>query len=90
MTSPQEVTQLLAEWRKGSQAALDRLMPLVYAELHRMASRYMGMQNLGHTLQPTALINEAYVRLAADRERHWGKSRALLRRGSEIDASDPG
>jgi len=90
MTSPQEVTQLLAEWRKGSQAALDRLMPLVYAELHRMASRYMGMQNLGHTLQPTALINEAYVRLAADRERHWGKSRALLRRSSEIDASDPG
>jgi RNA polymerase sigma factor (TIGR02999 family) len=75
MTSPQEVTQLLTDWGEGNQAALDRLMPLVYAELHRMASRYMGMQNPGHTLQPTALIHEAYVRLAGDDERQW-KNRA--------------
>jgi len=71
MPSPEEVTQLLAEWGRGSQAALDRLMPLVYAELHRMASRYMSRQNAGHTLQPTALINEAYVRLASDEGREW-------------------
>jgi RNA polymerase sigma factor (TIGR02999 family) len=71
MPSPEEVTQLLAEWGRGSQAALDRLMPLVYAELHRMASRFMGAQKPGHTLQPTALINEAYVRLASDDGREW-------------------
>jgi RNA polymerase sigma-70 factor, ECF subfamily len=66
-----EVTQLLAEWGKGSQAALHRLMPLVYVELHRMASRYMSRQNAGHTLQPMALINEAYVRLASGDGREW-------------------
>jgi RNA polymerase sigma factor (TIGR02999 family) len=71
MPPPEEVTQLLAEWGRGSQAALDRLMPLVYAELHRMASRFMGAQKPGHTLQPTALINEAYVRLASDDGREW-------------------
>jgi RNA polymerase sigma factor (TIGR02999 family) len=71
MPSPEEVTQLLAEWGRGSQAALDRLMPLVYAELHHMASRFMGAQKPGHTLQPTALINEAYVRLASDDGREW-------------------
>jgi RNA polymerase sigma factor (TIGR02999 family) len=75
MTSQEEVTELLAEWGKGSQEALDRLMPLVYVELHRMASRYMATQNAGHTLQPTALINEAYVRLASDDGREW-ESRA--------------
>ena len=52
-------------------AALDQLTPLVYAELHRMASRYMGMQNPAHTLQTTALIHEAYIRLAGDSDRHW-------------------
>src|SRR5438105_317801 len=71
MTSPQEVTQLLIEWRDGNQAALDQLMPLVYAELHRMASHYMGMQNPAHTLQATALIHEAYVRLAGDSGKKW-------------------
>ena len=71
MASQEEVTQLLAEWGKGNQAALARLMPLVYVELHRMASRYMGTQNVGHTLQPTALINEAYIRLASDDGREW-------------------
>jgi RNA polymerase sigma-70 factor, ECF subfamily len=71
MPSQEEVTELLAEWGKGSQAALERLMPLVYAELHRMASRYMGSQHAGHTLQPTALIHEAYIRLASDDGREW-------------------
>jgi RNA polymerase sigma-70 factor, ECF subfamily len=66
MGSPQEVTQLLVEWGKGNQAALEELMPLVYAELRRMAGRYMQMQQPGHTLQPTALINEAYLKLAGE------------------------
>jgi RNA polymerase sigma factor (TIGR02999 family) len=71
MASPQEITQLLIEWSEGSQEALGRLMPLVYAELHRMASRYMAAQPSGHTLQTTALIHEAYLRLARDSDRHW-------------------
>jgi RNA polymerase sigma factor (TIGR02999 family) len=68
---PQEVTQLLVEWGKGDEAALDQLMPLVYAELRRMARRYMGTQNPGHTLQATALIHEAYVRLIGDSDKQW-------------------
>jgi RNA polymerase sigma factor (TIGR02999 family) len=68
---PQEVTQLLVELGKGNDAALDQLLPLVYAELRRMARRYMGMQNPGHTLQPTALIHEAYVRLIGNSDKQW-------------------
>lgn len=71
MSSQQEVTQLLVEWGRGNQSALDELMPLVYTELRRMAARYMGLQNPGHTLQPTALINEAFIRLAGDSPKQW-------------------
>jgi len=66
-----EITQLLAEWRDGNQAALDDLYPLVYDELHRLARRYMSRERKGHTLQTTALINEAYVRLVDQREVQW-------------------
>jgi RNA polymerase sigma factor (TIGR02999 family) len=66
MASPQDVTRLLSESASGNQAALDQLMPLVYAELRRMAGHYMQMQYPGHTLQPTALINEAYLKLAGE------------------------
>jgi RNA polymerase sigma factor (TIGR02999 family) len=69
--SGQEVTQLLAEWGKGNESALNELLPLVYAELRRIASRYMGGQNPGHILQPTALINEAFIRLAGDTPKQW-------------------
>lgn len=58
-----EVTQLLAAWRDGDQAALDRLIPLIHEELHRLAHIYMGRERQGHTLQTTALVNEAYLRL---------------------------
>jgi RNA polymerase sigma-70 factor, ECF subfamily len=71
MTSQQEVTQLLIECGNGNQAALDQLFPLVYAELHRMARHYMCMQHSGHTLQTTALIHEAYLRLAGDSDNRW-------------------
>jgi len=77
MTSPQ-VTQLLIEWGKGNEAARDQLMPLVYGELHRMASRYMGTQNPGHTLQTTALIHEAYFRLTGDDGKHWNNRAHFL------------
>src|SRR5687767_9146722 len=66
-----EITQLLAEWREGNQAALDELYPLVYDELHRLARRYMSRERKGHTLQTTALINEAYVRLVDQKNVVW-------------------
>jgi RNA polymerase sigma factor (TIGR02999 family) len=66
-----EITQLLAEWSDGNQSALDELYPLVYDELHRLARRYMSRERQGHTLQTTALINEAYVRLVDQKNIHW-------------------
>jgi len=65
------ITQLLAKWRDGNQSALDELYPLVYDELHRLARRYMSRERRGHTLQTTALINEAYVRLVDQKNVHW-------------------
>lgn len=61
---PQEVTQLLADWSQGDHTALEKLTPLVYAELRRLAHHYMEGQRADHTLQTTALVNEAYLRLA--------------------------
>ncbi len=60
----QKMTQLLADWSQGDQAALEKLTPLVYEELRRLAHHYMERQRPGHTLQTTALVNEAYLRLA--------------------------
>jgi len=68
---PHEITQLLAEWSNGNQTAIDKLYPLVYDELHKMARRYMNRERQGHTLQTTALINEAYVRLVDQKHVHW-------------------
>jgi RNA polymerase sigma-70 factor, ECF subfamily len=61
--SPEEVTRLLVAWSDGDQSAFDKLVPLVYEELRRLAHRYMGREHSGHTLQTTALVNEAYLRL---------------------------
>ncbi len=71
MPSSEGVTQLLFDWSKGDQAALDKLMPLVYSELRRLASNYLRRERLGHTLQPTALVNEAYLRLVDQRNAKW-------------------
>lgn len=68
---PPQVTELLLAWSKGDKAALDRLVPLVSAELHRLAHRYMEREPAGHTLQTTALVNEAYVRLVDARHVDW-------------------
>jgi RNA polymerase sigma factor (TIGR02999 family) len=73
--SPGEVTQLLVDWGNGDKAALDRLTPLVHEELHRLAHRHMRLERPNHTLQTTALVNEAYVRLVDQRNLHW-KNRA--------------
>ncbi len=69
--SSREVTQWLQAWSEGDQQALEQLTPLVYKELHRLAHRYMARERPGHTLQTTALVNEAYVRLTDARQVHW-------------------
>jgi RNA polymerase sigma factor (TIGR02999 family) len=69
--SPQQVTQLLVAWGDGDSAALDELMPLVYDELHRLARRYMNRERPGNTLQTSALVNEAYLRLVDQRDVRW-------------------
>jgi len=75
MTTPsasqQEVTQLLADWSDGDERALDKLIPLVQPELHRLAHHYMRRERTGHTLQTTALLNEAYLQLVDDSTRNW-------------------
>lgn len=66
-----EITQLLQSWSQGDAGALERLMPLVYDELHKMAQRYMSDESSSHTLQTTALVNEAYLRLVRGVPADW-------------------
>lgn len=68
---PVEITKLLADWSGGDREALDQLMPMVYEELRRLAHRYMAHERDGHTLQTTALVNEAYLRLVNERGMTW-------------------
>jgi RNA polymerase sigma factor (TIGR02999 family) len=75
MSQPGEVTALLAAWRGGDGGALDRLIPIVYEDLRRVAGRYMRSEDPGHTLQTTALVHEAYLRLTREQDRTW-ESRA--------------
>jgi len=67
----EEITLLLLKWSKGDSDALERLMPMIYPELRRIARRYMRRENPGHTLQTSALINEAYVRLVDQQAVEW-------------------
>jgi RNA polymerase sigma-70 factor, ECF subfamily len=69
--STDQVTRLLTDWRDGDETALDRLLPLVYDELHRIAGRYMRGERRRNTLQTTALVNEAYMRLADYKRMQW-------------------
>jgi RNA polymerase sigma factor (TIGR02999 family) len=69
--SPQEITRLLLAWGDGDESALAALTPLVYKELRRRAHRYMNGEHAGHTLQTTALVNEAYLRLVSARHVRW-------------------
>lgn len=69
--SPHQVTELLVAWGNGEQAALDKLMPLIYDELRRIARSHMNRQPPGHTLQTTALINEAFLKLLGQHDKHW-------------------
>ena len=85
--SAHKITQLLIAWNNGDQASLDQLVPLVHAELHRLARRYMGKERQGHLLQTSALVNEAYMRLIdwknvewKNRAHFYGVSAQLMRR----------
>ncbi|HKQ73234.1 MAG TPA: sigma-70 family RNA polymerase sigma factor [Blastocatellia bacterium] len=85
--SSHEITQMLVAWNDGDQSALEQLVPLVHAELHKLARRYMGQERPGHPLQPTALVNEAYMRLIEWKNVEWknrahffGVSAQLMRR----------
>ena len=69
--SPQEVTRLLQAWKAGDEGALERLMPLVYDELHRLARRHMAAEQTGHPLQTTALVHEVYLRLVDANTIDW-------------------
>jgi len=71
MVSPRDVTALLGEWSRGSRTALDQLLPLVYAELHRVAARRLRNERADHTLQPTALVHEVFIRLVDQRQGDW-------------------
>jgi RNA polymerase sigma-70 factor (ECF subfamily) len=71
MPAAESVTQLLVKWSEGDAHALDDLMPLVYNELRRLASSYLRRERQNHTLQPTALVNEAYLKLVDQKSAHW-------------------
>jgi len=71
MPSTRSVTALLTDWSRGDTSALDQLLPLVYAELRRIAAGQLRGERLNHTLQPTALVNEVYLRLIDQRQVAW-------------------
>jgi RNA polymerase sigma-70 factor, ECF subfamily len=86
-SSQKQITELLVAWGNGDEAALEQLTPLVYNELHRLARRYMGRERPGHTLQTSALVNEAYIRLIDWQNVRWqnrahflGVSAQIMRR----------
>jgi RNA polymerase sigma factor (TIGR02999 family) len=68
---PEAITRLLADWTQGNRAALDQLTPLVYSELRRLAAGYLRRERRGHSVQPTALVHEAYLRLVDQRQQDW-------------------
>lgn len=68
---PNQITELLKDWNDGDQTAIDKLMPLVYEEFHRLARQYMRREKPGNTLQTSALVNEAYLRLVEQKKIDW-------------------
>lgn len=81
---PAEITQLLLSWSKGEDAALEQLIPLVYPELKRVARRYMARESPAHTLQTSALINEAYLRLVDQQAVEWKDRGHFFRMASQV------
>jgi hypothetical protein len=87
--APNEITQLLKDWSSGDQTALDRLMPLVYEELHQMAQQHMRREQPGNILQTSALINEAYLRLVDQPQIRWESRAPPLRNSGPFNATNP-
>jgi RNA polymerase sigma-70 factor (ECF subfamily) len=90
MTTPpstrQEVTQLLGEWSGGDEGALEKLFPLVQPELQRLAHHYMSRERAGHTLQTTAILNEAYLRLIDNTKPVWQGRSHFIAAAAKITA----
>src|SRR6266446_233672 len=84
MSSPSDITALLVDWSNGDKSALDKLFPLVERELHRLAHSYMRKENPDHTLQTTALVNEAYIRLVDQKNTHWQNRAHFFGIGAQI------
>ena len=76
--SPGDVTALLGEWSRGNRTALTQLLPVVYGELRRVAARQLRNERTDHTLQPTALVHEVYMRLVGQRQVDWHESGPFL------------
>ena len=85
-----EITEMLREWSNGKQEALDALLPLVYDELHRQAANFLRRERIGHTLQTTALIHEAYLKLIDQRMVNWQNRAHFFGVAAAGDASDFG
>jgi len=79
-----DVTQLLARWTDGDEAALQQLVPIVHEELRRLARRQMAGERPGHTLQPTALVNEAYLRLVNLKQMQWQNRAHFFAMGARL------
>ena len=86
----EEVTRLLIDWSNGDAAALDQLMPMVYAELRSLVGRYLRRERIDHTLQPTALVNEAYLRLVDQRSVRWQNRAHFFGVAAQMDAANTG
>ena len=86
----QEVTQLLGDWSGGDEGALEKLFPLVQPELHRLAHHYMSRERAGHTLQTTAILDEAYLRVGRCYEAGLARPEAFYRGGRAVHAAHHG
>ena len=71
LIAPRDLTQLLVKWRNGDKSALDEMTPVLYEELRRLARHFLAGERVGHTLQPTALVHEAYIRLVDQKAVEW-------------------
>ena len=78
MAAAPDVTSLIARWKQGDKSALDRVLPMVYEELRRLARHYLSGERVNHTLQPTALVHEAYMRLTGQQQVDWQNRAQLL------------
>ncbi len=85
-----DVSTLLRAWSEGDRKALERLTPIVYDELHRLARRYMKRERPGHSLQTTALVNEAYMRLVDYKRMQWQNRAHFFAVSSSVDAAHSG